>query len=294
MAFLLHDKMNLALRDLAAPTGSCEPLVKWAGGKRLLLKHIIPLIPDFKAYFEPFLGGGALFFALQPFNSVLADNNTELVNAYLQVRDHCDEVIAALGQLQNAEPDYYENRRRAPQSRVARAVRLLYLTRLSFNGIYRVNLRGEFNVPYGYKTHLRTCDPDQIRRCSRALANAEIRGGDFEATVATARRGDLVYLDPPYTVAHANNGFLKYNARIFSWADQIRLARVARGLTEKGCKVIVSNAHHESILSLYQGFSVKIIERESVMAASSRFRRPTKECVFFSEGRPYVRKRNIR
>ena len=283
--------MKRRLEERAAPHRTSEPLVKWAGGKRLLLRHIVPLISDFGAYFEPFLGGGALFFALSPQNSVLADNNAELVNAYLQVRDHCEEVITALERLKNTEQDYYQNRTRAPRSNVARAVRLLYLTRLSFNGIYRVNLRGVFNVPYGYKTHLLTCDPEQVRRCSRALAEADIRCADFEATVAAARRGDLVYLDPPYTVAHGNNGFLKYNARIFSWADQIRLARTARELMEKGCKVIVSNAHHESILGLYQGFNVRILERESVMAASSWARRPIKECVFFSEGRPYVRKR---
>lgn len=263
------------------------------GGKRLLLKHILPLIPEFSVYYEPFLGGGALFFALQPRASVLADKNAELVNAYLQVRDHCEKVIAALGKLRNTERDYYENRHRTPQSKIARAARLLYLTRLSFNGIHRVNLHGQFNVPYGYKTHLPTCNADEIRRCSDVLLDAEIRGGDFEATVATARRGDLVYLDPPYTVAHGNNGFLKYNDRIFSWADQIRLARTACDLTKRGCRVVVSNAHHESILNLYRGFNVRIVERESVMAASSRYRRPIKECVFFSEGRPYVRKRRL-
>jgi DNA adenine methylase len=283
--------MKPAPKQLDTPARTCEPLVKWAGGKRLLLKHILPLTTDFGAYFEPFLGGGALFFALSPRTSVLADNNRELVNAYVQVRDHCEEVIAALRKLQNTEGDYYENRRRTPQSKIARAARFIYLTRLSFNGIYRVNLKGDFNVPYGYKTHLSTCDPDQLRQCSLALANADIRCGDFECTAAATRRGDLVYLDPPYTVAHGNNGFLKYNARIFSWADQVRLARVASELMEKGCRVIVSNAHHESILGLYRGFSVRIVERQSVMAASPHARRPIKECVFFSEGRPYVRKR---
>src|SRR5258706_10850838 len=105
--------MKRRLIERAAPSRTCEPLVKWAGGKRLLLRHIVPLIPDFGAYFEPFLGGGALFFALSPPNSVLADNNAELVNAYLQVRDHCEEVITALGRLKNTEQDYYENRLRA-------------------------------------------------------------------------------------------------------------------------------------------------------------------------------------
>ena len=181
-----------------------------------------------------------------------------------------------------------------PQSKISRAARLLYLTRLSFNGIYRVNLRGQFNVPYGYKTHLSACNPQEIRRCSNVLANADIRCADFESAVGSAGHGDLVYLDPPYTVAHGNNGFIRYNARIFSWADQVRLAEVANDLAAKGCKVIVSNAHHKSILGLYPSFNVRIIERESVMAASSSYRRRIKECVFFSEGRPYVRKRQFR
>lgn len=270
---------------------SCEPLVKWAGGKRLLLKHIVPLISDFGSYFEPFLGGGALFFAITPKVSILGDKNAELVNAYVQVRDNCDAVIDALSRLQNTEQDYYTVRQRIPTSKILRAARFLYLTRLSFNGIYRVNLRGEFNVPYGRKTHLDTCVPSEIQRCSKALANSEIRHADFESTVSAAKRGDLIYLDPPYTVAHGNNGFIKYNARIFSWADQVRLAGLANRLAAKGCRVIISNAYHQSILSLYSAFNVRVVDRQSVMAATRAYRRPIKECIFFNEGRPYVRKR---
>jgi DNA adenine methylase len=267
---------------LPAANSKCAPLVKWAGGKRTFIKHILPLISDYSHYYEPFAGGGALFFALEPPCATLADKNRELINAYIQVRDRCEEVVATLEVLANTKAAYYQIRKSAPETNVGRAARLLYLTRLSFNGIYRVNLRGQFNVPYGCKSHLSTCDPEHLRLCSKTLARAEIRHADFEAAVMTAKKGDLVYLDPPYTVAHENNGFLKYNARIFSWGDQVRLAKVAHELVKRKCRVIVSNAHHTSVLKLYSNFKLAVIERESVMAACSKFRRSIKECIFFN------------
>jgi DNA adenine methylase len=161
---------------------------------------------------------------------------------------------------------------------------MIYLITLAFNGIYRVNLRGEFNVPYGYKTHLDPCDGDRIRRASELLRTAVVRDYDFEEALRPATRGDLVYLDPPYTVAHGNNGFVKYNAKIFSWEDQVRLARAAKELVNKGCTVIVSNADHGSIRRLYLGFKTAVLERNSVIAASSDFRSRITECVFHAGG----------
>jgi DNA adenine methylase len=266
--------------DAENPTSA--PLMKWAGGKRAVLKHILPLVSNYSHYYEPFVGGGALFFALHPLRATVADKNLELVHAYVQVRDRCEDVISALQALGNSEGDYYQVRRSNPKTHVGRAARLLYLTRLSFNGIYRVNLKGQFNVPYGYKSYLPNCDPEHLRLCSRMLAGIEILHSDFAKAVAHAKKGDLVYLDPPYTVAHENNGFVKYNAKIFSWEDQIRLADVAQELAKKKCKVIVSNAYHKSILRLYPRFSFAVIERQSVMAASSRFRRQIQECIFFN------------
>jgi DNA adenine methylase len=259
------------------------PLVKWAGGKRNVVNFILPLLPPcFNHYFEPFLGGGALFFALQPPVAYLSDRNAELINAYSQVREYPAAVIRELSKLPNSEKDYYKIRASKPRTGSARAARLIYLVTLAFNGIYRVNLKGQFNVPYGWKSHLPTCDPEHLKRCSKMLASAEISHGDFEAAVTHAKKGDLVYLDPPYTVAHGNNGFVKYNAKIFSWEDQIRLAKVAHDLVKRKCRVIVSNAHHSSILKLYSDFNLRIIERESVIAASSMFRRRIHECIFYS------------
>ena len=259
-------------------TDECQPLLKWPGGKRGILKSLLPLVPgNFRTYYEPFVGGGALFFAISPPEAILSDSNPELVNCYVQVRDHVEQVIEHLKTLKNTEEAYYEVRDHVPHSLTARAARLIYLVTLSFNGIHRLNLNGQFNVPYGHKTQLDPCDQVRLRAVSAALSHAEIVCADFEGATATAKEGDLVYLDPPYTVSHGNNGFLKYNAKIFSWADQIRLSEVAERLASRGCRVVVSNANHSSITALYPGFEVHLVERVSRIAASSRFRRKITE-----------------
>jgi DNA adenine methylase len=216
--------------------------------------------------------------------ALLSDNNADLINCYLQVRDHPEDVIRHLSRLRNTEDAYYETRSRTPRCDAAKAARIIYLTTLAFNGIYRVNLRGEFNVPYGHKAHLKPFDPESIEAASRALLSARFRCADFEAATAAAMCGDFVYFDPPYTVAHGNNGFLKYNSRIFSWEDQVRLGEVAARLARRGCKVVVSNADHPSIMRLYKGFRVKRVERTSRIAASAAFRRRVSECIFHSGG----------
>jgi len=260
------------------------PLLKWPGGKRRLLENIIHLIPEtFRYYYEPFFGGGALFFAVLPKYSCLSDNNPDLINCYIQIRDNPEKVISYLEKYENTKESYYRVREKVPINEIEKAARIIYLTTLSFNGIYRTNLKGKFNVPYGYKTHLEPCNPIRIREISASLAPAEIRCCDFEESVQNASNGDLIYFDPPYTVSHNNNGFCKYNEIIFSWNDQIRLARLANKLAKRECKVIISNAYHDSIKALYRNFNCRIIERHSVIAASRKFRRQISECIFFNE-----------
>jgi DNA adenine methylase len=247
------------------------------------LGSLLPLAPvEFGTYYEPFLGGGALFFALQPANSVLSDKNEDLITTYTQVRNRPELVIRALKKLRNTEDAYYEVRARQPGSAVERAARLVYLTTLSFNGIHRVNLRGFFNVPYGFKTHLKPCEPTRILEASRILRKATLFCQDFEETVKNAEGGDFVYLDPPYTTAHSSNGFVKYNAKIFTWDDQRRLSDVARKLAQRGCTVMVSNGDHSSIRSLYKDFEIARLGRYSIIAASRSFRRRITECVFYN------------
>ena len=268
---------------ISAINGSTT-LLKWPGGKRALLKHILAFAPGtFNKYYEPFVGGGALFFALQPKQAVLADKNTELINCYKQVRDFPDAVISHLSKLRNTKDDYYAIRECTPSDDIARAARFIYLMTLSFNGIHRVNLQGKFNVPYGYKEYLNPCDATKILQASTLLSSAELLDEDFESAVSKANSGDFIYFDPPYTVTHSNNGFLKYNDRIFSWSDQIRLATIALNLAERDCKVLISNADHPSILELYRSFKMYRITRASAIAASGEYRRQITECVFYNE-----------
>src|SRR6185312_4169827 len=236
----------------------------------------------YRHYYEPFLGGGAVFFALKPHSAWLSDADSDLINCYGQVRDNREAVIRRLSKLRNSESDYYAVRATRPRALDVKAARLIYLTTLSFNGIYRRNRNGDFNVPYGQKTHLKPCDKDRIVAAGAALRCARLKCVDFEEAVKSAGSGDLVYCDPPYTVAHGTNGFLKYNARIFSWADQVRLAGLARRLVKKGCHVLISNAHHPSLVELYKGFKCVIVSRPSTIAADVAHRRKTTECLFFA------------
>lgn len=258
-----------------------KPLINWPGGKRTLAPQILQFFPSsFRTYYEPFLGGGAIFFALKPSNAVLADINLDLVNAYVQVRDYPESLIQTLKLLRNSKSDYYLIRAQSPQSPIQNAARLLYLARFAFNGIHRVNLKGKFNVPYGHKTHLSSVDEGLLWATSKSLQNTKLWSCDFEKTTQNAVKGDLIYFDPPYTVAHAANGFIKYNERIFSWDDQQRLASHARMLAARGCYVVVSNADHASVHQLYEGFECHIVERRSRIAASSFYRRKVTECIF--------------
>jgi DNA adenine methylase len=259
-------------------------LLKWPGGKRAILKHLLPFAPPtFRRYYEPFVGSGALFFTLSPVNANLSDANKELTNCYIQVRDHPQAIIEVLANMRNTQEDYYRIRESSPRDPVEQAARFIYLMTLSFNGLHRVNLQGKFNVPYNHKTHLNPCDQEKIFKASLALARASITNCDFEKAVERAAHGDFIYFDPPYTVSVNQRRFVKYNDVIFSWKDQIRLAGVARHLALQGCHVLVSNANHPAILELYQdhGFHAHTITRLSVIAAKSIHRGNIAECLFY-------------
>ncbi|HUP60441.1 MAG TPA: Dam family site-specific DNA-(adenine-N6)-methyltransferase [Thermoanaerobaculia bacterium] len=266
-----------------ASNNDLRPLLKWPGGKRLLADRIVALLPQtYERYIEPFLGGGAVFFRLKPARALLADADPALIDCYMQIRDHPDDVLKVLARLKNSEADYYRIRASRPRTATSRAARIIYLTNLSFNGIYRLNFRGEFNVPYGHRPHRRPTQPALIRAASRFLRAARLRCDDFEFTLRTARVGDVVYLDPPYTVAHSNNGFIRYNARLFSWSDQQRLALAARRAADRGAFVVVTNADHESVRNLYRDFYEVRIERVSTIAAASAKRKLVTESIFYA------------
>jgi len=267
-------------RQLGCGLESLAPLLKWPGGKRVLLPALRAHLPDsYNRYYEPFLGGAALFLSLRPASASLSDTNSDLINCYRCVRDCPSRVIRSLQGLPNNEDAYLLVRTWRPRKRAERAARIIYLASLSFNGIYRVNRKGEFNVPYGHKSSVDVVQAERIMSMSRALEGASLSCSDFEEAVSAAVPGDLVYMDPPYTVTHGRNGFLKYNSRIFSWGDQERLARVARDLAGRGCHVLVTNACHPSIRELYTGMTLITVTRHSRMAASPKHRGRVSELI---------------
>ena len=234
------------------------------------------------AYYEPFLGGGSLFFALSPVRGVLSDVNEQLVETYKSLRDEPLKVIATLEQWQNDEATYYAVRDSVYGDKVLNSAQLIYLNRTCWNGLYRVNRSGKFNVPYGYHDR-RIFDADHLLKISEALQTSELRYGDFFSVVYDAKEGDFVYFDPPYTTRHSRNGFLKYNRNLFTWEDQERLGRVAVELAKRGCHVMVTNASYDPILELYPGFRHEAVSRNSVLAANPIYRQVTTEFLIYSE-----------
>lgn len=270
---------------------SPEPFLKWAGGKRNLRDRLLPLLPELSTggtYFEPFLGGAAVFFALRPQSALLSDINGELIEVYEAVRDSVERVVEVLSALPYSSDDYYQIRSWNPVDAVSRAARFIYLNKTCFNGLYRVNQRGEFNVPFGrHGPNVEICNRTQLLLASAALATAQIAALDFERALSGAKAGDLVYCDPPYTTAHTNNGFVEYNARVFSWSDQRRLAHVVADLVGRGVSVVVSNGDHPSIVECFsraQRLELTRIDRWSTIAGKSAKRFRTSELVFVGRG----------
>ena len=232
-------------------------------------------------YYEPFLGGGSLFFAVQPERAVLSDINERLVETYEALRDHPSELIYILGNWSNSESKYYFIRNREFPTKVYRAAQFIYLNRTCWNGLYRENRSGKFNVPFGNNGR-QIFDAEHLLETSAALRTCRLMCGDFFTIVNSAKENDLVYFDPPYTTRHSQNGFLQYNKRLFSWEDQVRLGKAAVNLANEGCTVIVSNASYEPILSLYPGFYYETVSRSSVLAADPKYRQVTTEFLISS------------
>ena len=250
------------------------PFLRWAGGKRWLVPKILDLLgaEPLVRYHEPFLGGGAVFFALATRGeSFLSDLNTDLIEVYCQVRDDPFGVAERLAQYENTKDAYYAARRDAPTDALQRAARFVFLNHTSYNGIFRVNLRGEYNVPYGNRKYLKIPDEQSLMAVSQRLKGVKITACDFEQALSEVRYGDLVFLDPPYTVAHNNNGFVKYNQHLFSFEDQRRLAESVRGIAERGGRFILTNAAHHSIDSLFSplGQRIEVSRRNSVGGRSA-------------------------
>jgi DNA adenine methylase len=264
-----------------------RPFLKWAGGKRWLTKQLSDHFPrQFNNYIEPFLGSGAIFFEMLPKNALLSDSNEALISTYRTIRRKPKEIHDALIDFQknHSAELYYKTRSAVANSDVEAAARFIYLNRTCWNGLYRVNQNNQFNVPKGTKDTIIFPD-DDFNSISEALASVELRVGDFEVSIDRGAVNDLIYVDPPYTVKHNNNGFVKYNQTIFSWDDQIRLHDSLVRARDRGCHVVISNANHKSIKELYAGFgSTRSLPRSSVIAGASKARGQTTELLVVHHG----------
>ena len=239
---------------------SGRPFLKWAGGKRQLLPALLKEVPrPLPRFIEPFVGGGALFFELRPREALLADVNERLIRTYRGVRDHVDDVIALLREYPHDEAFFYDLREVDVDARTDAEVAawFIYLNRTGFNGLYRVNRRNRFNVPFGRHDNPTICDETTLRSCSRALARSELLVADFAEAAATARSGDFVYFDPPYVPLSVTSSFTSYTSGGFDAEDQRRLRDVALELKRRGVNVLLSNSSAPFVRELYaEGFEV--------------------------------------
>lgn len=248
-----------SMADGATSIPRPRPFLKWVGGKRQLLPAMAAHVPHrFGRYHEPFLGGGALFFHLRPQAAVLADTNARLIRTWRGVRDRVDDVIALLASWPHDRTFFEALRASAVDEGTDAEVAawFIYLNRTGFNGLYRVNRKNLFNVPFGAYTNPTICDADVLRAASAALANTALEIEDFAAVLGRAEPGDFVYFDPPYVPLSATSSFVSYTAGGFGMPEQARLRDTARALKERGVHVLLSNSSAPAVHELYQeGFT---------------------------------------
>ena len=253
---------------------STDPFLKWVGSKRQLRPELRKHVPSFKRYFEPFVGGGALFFDLEPSIAFLGDQNSRLVTTYKGVRDHVEDVIMLLKTYPYEKEFYLAMRAKdiddfQKYGAVEVAAWFIYLNRTGFNGVYRVNKSGGFNVPFGKYTNPVICQEDALRAASKALQRVKLVMGDFELTTTSARAGDFIYFDPPYVPVSATADFTAYTSDGFGAADQIRLRDYARALAKRGVHVVLSNSDTEPVRDLYSSKPFVIHEVQARRSVNS-------------------------
>ena len=268
-----------------------KPFLKWAGGKTALLPELLQAAPEqIGTYYEPFVGGGALFFALQAAgrfkHAVLSDSNQELINAYTQVRDNVDGLIRALQVHQRKYRDavdraeyYYKIRAKKLTCSLGGAANLIFLNKTCYNGLYRVNSKGRFNVPHGRNKNPTICDEANLLAVSEVLQGVELRVADFAESPSPAGEGDFVYFDPPYVPVSETAYFTSYTAKDFSKEEQERLAITAATLACQGSQVVLSNSGHPDVASMYSSdlFRLNEVRVRRAINSDARGRGPVHE-----------------
>lgn len=248
-----------------------QPFVKWAGGKRQLLPELKKRLPKkFNKYFEPFIGGGALLFEIEPKEAIIGDINSNLINTYLEIRDNSEKLMSELDNLEiNHEKklksfyleirDKYNENILHNVSNIETAAQFIYLNKACFNGLYRVNSKGLFNVPFNNKEKVNTYSKENLDRISKYLQRTEIVNQDFEKTCEEAGRGDFVFFDSPYDLLN-DNSFESYDKSGFSRENHIRLANLYKRLTDKGCYCMLTNHNTKLINELYKDFNIETVK----------------------------------
>lgn len=263
-----------ALQTRRADAVRARPFLKWAGGKTQLLEPILTRFPqNFGRYHEPFLGGGAVFFALEPQRGVLSDINGDLIDAYRCLRDDVDGVIAALRKHRPTEAHFYRVRAQNSDSmsEIQSAARTIYLNRTCFNGLYRVNRKGQFNVPYGRYDNPTICNDQNLRLVSEALQGVDINVASAFQVGRRARRGDMVYFDPPYDPVSSSASFTSYAKQPFGRDEQAHLAELFARLANRGVHVMLSNSNTRFIRQLYKGFRIhRVHARRAINSRADR------------------------
>lgn len=264
-------------------TKNIKPFLRWAGGKSWLIKHLEPIIENlsFNNYHEPFIGGAAVFFSLNHENrSYLSDLNTDLINTYKVLKKSPDDIIDVMRNYKNEKEFYYNLRSFEPTDKIERAARFIYLNQTSFNGIYRVNLNGKYNVPYGNRTK-NFLEEEKLILASKKLSKTVLTVGDFEIVKKRISANDLVFLDPPYTVSHNNNGFIKYNQKLFNLEDQYRLSELIDYIKDEGAYYILTNAAHKKVREIFSKDDIVIEQsRSNVIGGNLAQRGKTTELLF--------------
>ncbi len=267
-----------------------HPFIKWAGGKKQLLGQIDKyLLKNFNKYLEPFVGGGALFFYLLPNKAILIDNNKELINCYRVIQNKIGELINSLKKHKNKKDYFYKIRSidRIPEdfkklTDVERASRTIFLNRCCFNGLYRVNSKGEFNVPFGKYENPKFCDEENLLAVNTILKDIQIINGDFKECLELAEKDDFIYFDPPYQPISTTANFTSYTKENFNKEDQVRLFKVYEELDNRGCKVMLSNSYNEFILDLYKKYDLKTVYAKRAINSDASGRGQIKEVLIIN------------
>ncbi|MDF5719631.1 MAG: DNA adenine methylase [Rhizonema sp. PD37] len=265
---------------------SAKPFVKWAGGKTQLLLELTSRVPQtFQRYYEPFIGGGALFFSLQPEKALLSDINAELINVYKVVKSNVEKLIASLTQHVYQE-SYFYNIREADRTTeyttwdsVQKASRLIYLNKTCFNGLYRVNSKGQFNAPFGDYQNPKICDPENLRACSKILQSATLTSCSYLCIEKHVHKGDFVYFDPPYAPLSTTSNFTNYSKNGFSTENQEILRDLCAKLDKKGVFWMLSNSAAPLILDLYSDYNIEMVEASRTINSKAGKRGKIKEVI---------------